>query len=151
MSKKIEIWTDGACKGNPGVGGWGALIILDDVEVELKGAEEETTNNRMELTAVIMSLQYIEDNFEDVDELIIHVDSQYVMNPFVQNWLENWQKQGWKTASKTPVKNKDLWQELIKLVDKLNPKWNWVRGHCGIAENERADELANLAIKNLNN
>lgn len=149
MSKNIEIWTDGACKGNPGPGGWGALIFCDGREIELCGGEQDTTNNRMELMAVIESLKYVKECHNDLSKIKITVDSQYVMNAFTQKWLENWQKNGWKTASKSPVKNKDLWMQLLDLVDLIKPTWAWIKGHSGDPYNDRADKLANQGLEKI--
>ena len=134
----VEIFTDGACSGNPGPGGWGAVLRYGKTEKELSGGEAETTNNRMELTAVIEALKAIKKECE----IIISTDSRYVMDGVLQ-WLPNWKQNGWKTANKkAPVKNLDLWQELDALLQKYNVKWLWVKGHNGHPENERVDVLA---------
>ncbi len=134
----LEIFTDGACSGNPGAGGWGAVLRYGSVEKELSGGESNTTNNRMELTAVIESLKALKKSCE----IVICTDSKYVMNGVLE-WMPNWKKNGWKTANKkSPVKNLDLWQELDALLEKHNVKWTWVKGHNGHPENERVDELA---------
>jgi ribonuclease HI len=138
----IEIFTDGACRGNPGPGGWGALLRFDGKEKELYGAEAETTNNRMEMLAAISALESLKHNRHLV---IITTDSRYVMDGMTK-WLPGWKKKSWKTASKQPVKNKDLWQRLDLLAGDLNIEWRWVKGHSGHPENERVDELANIAI-----
>jgi ribonuclease HI len=134
----IEIYTDGACKGNPGVGGWGALLRMGAHEKELWGGEAETTNNRMELTAVIESLKALKRPVH----ARIHTDSKYVQQG-ISAWILNWKKNGWKTSGKTPVKNADLWQALDTLVTRHQLEWVWVKGHAGHPENERADALAN--------
>jgi ribonuclease HI len=137
----IEIFTDGACRGNPGPGGWGALLRYKAVEKELSGAEAETTNNRMEMSAVIEALKTL----NRPCKVTITTDSQYVKKGMTE-WIENWKKRGWKTASRKPVKNEDLWKKLDELVQKHEISWHWVKGHSGHIENERVDELANHAI-----
>jgi len=146
MGKRVEIYTDGACKGNPGPGGWGALLRYNDTEKELYGGEAETTNNRMELSAVIFALKALKQNCE----VLITTDSQYVKNGITQ-WIANWKRKGWKTASRKPVKNQDLWQLLDAEVAKHSIEWAWVKGHSGHPENELADELANRGIEELRN
>ena len=141
--EKVQIFTDGACKGNPGPGGWGAILRFQDNEKEINGYESLTTNNIMELMAVIESLKAISKPFE----IEITTDSKYVKNG-ITSWIHNWKKNGWKTAAKKPVKNKELWIELDHLIQKHNVSWKWVKGHSGHLENERADELANEAITN---
>ena len=141
---KVEIFTDGACKGNPGPGGWGAILRYDETEKEIYGASKNTTNNIMEMTAVIESLK----NLKKPCELIITTDSKYVKNG-ITNWIHNWKKNGWKTAAKKEVKNKELWIELDSLIKKHSISWAWVKGHSGHPENERADLLANIAIEEL--
>ena len=141
---KVEIFTDGACKGNPGPGGWGAILRYDETEKEIYGASKNTTNNIMEMTAVIESLR----NLKKPCELIITTDSKYVKND-ITNWIHNWKKNGWKTAAKKEVKNKELWIELDLLIKKHSISWAWVKGHSGHPENERADLLANIAIEEL--
>tara|TARA_B100002052_G_scaffold157072_1_gene143147 strand:- start:3177 stop:3635 length:459 start_codon:yes stop_codon:yes gene_type:complete len=143
---KIHIYTDGACKGNPGIGGWGALLKYSKSTKELKGYELETTNNRMELIAVIEALRAIKEDLK----IEIITDSQYVKNG-INNWIVNWKNNGWRTAAKKPVKNKDLWQELDDLVQNYRIKWKWVKGHSGDPGNERADQLANDAITEFQN
>ena len=134
----LEIFTDGACSGNPGAGGWGAVLRYGSVEKELSGGESNTTNNRMELTAVIESLKALKKSCE----IIICTDSKYVMDGVLE-WMPNWKKNGWKTSNKkSPVKNLDLWLELDALLGKYSVKWTGVKGHNGHPENERADELA---------
>lgn len=144
MSDKVEIWTDGACRGNPGPGGWGALLRYNGTEKELYGGERETTNNRMELIAAIRALEAL----RRPSRVELTTDSQYVRNGITQ-WIANWKKRGWKTADRKPVKNQDLWQELDALVNRHDVRWHWVRGHTGHPENERADELANRGIDEL--
>tara|TARA_X000000368_G_scaffold136906_1_gene107556 strand:- start:156 stop:599 length:444 start_codon:yes stop_codon:yes gene_type:complete len=142
-TEKVQIFTDGACKGNPGPGGWGAILRFQDNEKEINGYKPLTTNNIMELMAVIESLKAISKPFE----IVITTDSKYVKNG-ITSWIHNWKKNGWKTAAKKPVKNKELWIELDHLIQKHNVSWKWVKGHSGHIENERADELANEAISN---
>ena len=142
-TEKVQIFTDGACKGNPGPGGWGAILRFQDNEKEINGYKPLTTNNIMELMAVIESLKAISKPFE----IVITTDSKYVKNG-ITSWIHNWKKNGWKTAAKKPVKNKELWIELDHLIQKHNVSWKWVKGHSGHIENERADELANEAITN---
>jgi len=141
IKERIKIFTDGACKGNPGVGGWGALIESPYFTKELKGYEQLTTNNRMELIAVIEGIKSIEKNAT----IEITTDSMYVKNGISQ-WIDNWKKNDWKTSAKKPVKNKELWLELDELVQNYSIKWKWVKGHSGHPGNERADQLANAAI-----
>ncbi len=140
----VEIFTDGACRGNPGPGGWGALLRFGTEEKTLHGGDRETTNNRMELTAVIEALSAL----KRPCEVKLTSDSTYVLKG-IQEWLPNWKKRGWKTASKKPVKNADLWQKLDELIQLHNIDWFWVKGHSGHRENEIADELANLGIDQL--
>lgn len=140
----IEIYTDGACRGNPGPGGWGAILISGNHEKELLGGEEETTNNRMELTAAIKALQALK-RPSCVD---LTTDSEYVRKGITE-WIINWKKRQWKTANKKPVKNADLWQELDQLNQRHTVNWHWVKGHNGHPQNERADALANKAIDEL--
>ena len=141
IKETVQIFTDGACKGNPGVGGWGVLIKSSNYINELKGYEQLTTNNRMELIAVIEGIKSIEKNAN----IEITTDSKYVKNG-INLWIDNWKKNGWKTSSKKPVKNKELWLDLDKLVQNYNIEWKWVKGHSGHPGNERADQLANAAI-----
>ncbi len=142
---EIEIFTDGACSGNPGPGGWGCLLRYNGIEKELSGAEKETTNNRMELTAVIEALKALKKECQ----ITLCTDSRYVMDG-VTKWLPNWIENGWKTTNKkSPVKNVDLWQELEKLLSCHQIKWVWVKGHNGHEENERVDKLARNAIASL--
>ena len=137
----VDIFTDGACSGNPGPGGWGAILRTGEHEKELSGGDRATTNNRMELTAVIRGLEALKRS----SAVTIHTDSRYVMDGLTQ-WLPKWKKNGWKTADKKPVKNEDLWRELDALCAKHELQWQWVRGHSGHPENERADALARGAI-----
>ena len=144
MMNKVEIFTDGACKGNPGPGGWGAILRYGTTEKEIYGASKNTTNNIMELTAVIESLK----NLNKPCKLIITTDSKYVKNGITE-WIHNWKKNGWRTAAKKEVKNKELWIELDSLIQIHSITWDWVKGHSGHPENERADLLANVAIEKL--
>ncbi|BAN69244.1 ribonuclease HI [endosymbiont of unidentified scaly snail isolate Monju] len=144
MNKPVELFTDGACRGNPGPGGWGALLRYGDVEKELWGGEPETTNNRMELMAVIRGLEAL----RRPSRVIVTTDSQYVKNGITQ-WIHNWKRNGWKTSAKKPVKNADLWQRLEEAAGRHDIEWQWVRGHTGHAENERADALANRGIEEM--
>ncbi|MBI2779233.1 MAG: ribonuclease HI [Gammaproteobacteria bacterium] len=141
MSDVVEIYTDGACRGNPGPGGWGALLRHKGREKSLYGGERLTTNNRMELMAAIMALE----SLKRPCEVRLTTDSQYVKKGITE-WLANWKKRGWKTAAKEPVKNADLWQRLEAAAQRHDVAWHWVRGHTGHAENELADQLANRAI-----
>ena len=141
MSVKVVIYTDGACRGNPGPGGWGVVLRYQGNLKTLNGFDPETTNNRMELTAVIEGLRALSRSCE----IELHTDSKYVMQG-VNEWLSNWKRNGWKTAAKKPVKNIDLWQQLDEEVTRHEIAWNWVKGHSGIADNEFADQLANAAI-----
>ena len=144
MSQIVEVYTDGACRGNPGPGGWGVLLRFGGTEKELYGGEAETTNNRMELMAAIQALE----NLKRDCKVSLTTDSQYVRKGITE-WIDNWKKRGWKTASKQPVKNKDLWQRLDKAATQHKVEWHWVRGHTGHLENERADQLANKGIDEL--
>ena len=139
--KTVFLYTDGACKGNPGKGGWGVLMRYGSHEKELFGGEAHTTNNRMELTAIIQGLAAL----KRPCAVVIYTDSQYVKNG-MEKWIHGWKKNGWKTASKQPVKNEDLWQQLDRLAAQHQIQWQWVRGHAGHAENERADALANQGV-----
>ena len=138
--KKVEIFTDGACKGNPGPGGWGALLRLGRHEKEMSGGEPHTTNNRMEMTAAIRALEALIEPCS-VD---LHTDSRYLIDG-ITKWVAGWQRRGWVNASKKPVRNEDLWHELIALTAKHTVRWHWVRGHNGHVENERVDRLASDA------
>jgi ribonuclease HI len=137
----VVIYTDGACRGNPGPGGWGAILSYGETEKELYGSAPDTTNNRMELTAAIAAL----DALSRACSVDLYTDSQYVRQGVLE-WMANWKKRGWKTAAKKPVKNQDLWQELDQAMARHDINWHWVKGHAGVPGNERADELANLAI-----
>ena len=137
----VEIYTDGACRGNPGPGGWGALLSSGEHEKELSGAEPETTNNRMELTAVIRALEAL----KRPTEARIFTDSEYVRRGITE-WVKNWKARGWKTADRKPVKNQDLWERLDALAAGHKIDWRWVKGHSGVPGNERVDRLANQAI-----
>ena len=143
MNDKVYIFTDGACRGNPGEGGWGAILQSDNHEKEISGYSEKTTNNIMELTAVIKSLQAL----KKTCDVILTTDSKYVKNG-ITTWIHNWKKNGWKTANKKSVKNKDLWILLDQECRKHKVTWEWIKGHSGHELNERADLLANLAIDN---
>ena len=140
----IEIYTDGACRGNPGDGGWGALLIAGKHRKEMHGGEHDTTNNRMELMAAIEALNALKKG----SQVVLHTDSKYVMDG-ITSWMANWKKRGWKTAAKKPVKNQDLWQALDEATQRHEIDWRWVKGHDGNPGNERADELANLGIDEL--
>lgn len=142
MTKAVEIWTDGACKGNPGVGGWGALMRYGNNKKELFGGELETTNNRMEMMAVIQALQTLKRPMP----IRLHVDSQYVKKGLTE-WMQGWIARGWRTADKKPVKNQDLWEQLNQLTAQHDIQWIWVKGHAGDPGNERADELANMGVE----
>ncbi|MFZ6721295.1 ribonuclease HI [Undibacterium sp. Ji49W] len=139
---KIDIYTDGACKGNPGIGGWGALLVAGDKKKELFGGEKDTTNNRMELMAVIQALGAL----KRPCQITLHTDSQYVLKGITE-WITGWKAKGWKTASKAPVKNVDLWQQLDEARNIHEIDWRWVRGHTGHPGNERADQLANRGVE----
>lgn len=142
MSKTVHIWTDGACLGNPGPGGWGALLRWNGHERELSGGECETTNNRMELMAAIQGLE----SLKRPCKVVLTTDSQYVRRGITE-WMPNWKKNGWKTAAKKPVKNAELWQRLDRARECHDVQWDWVKGHSGHPENERADELASAAAR----
>ena len=144
MKKHVEVFTDGACRGNPGPGGWGVLLRSDSIEKEMYGGEPETTNNRMELMAAIKALTVLKQPCR-VD---LTSDSEYVRKG-IPEWLPNWKKRGWKTAAKKPVKNKDLWQQLESIAESHEVTWHWVKGHSGHRENEIADRLANIAIDDM--
>ena len=139
--KMVEVYTDGACRGNPGAGGWGVLLRYGDKEKELYGYEENSTNNKMELMAAIQGLEAL----KRPCNVILTTDSQYVRQGITQ-WIHNWKKKNWQTAQKKPVKNKELWQRLDAAAKKHEVQWKWVKGHSGHEENERVDELANRAI-----
>jgi ribonuclease HI len=141
MAALVEAFTDGACRGNPGPGGWGVVLRYGDTEKELYGGEAHTTNNRMELTAAIRALESLKRECQ----VRLITDSQYVKKGITE-WLPNWKKRNWRTAAKKPVQNVDLWQRLDELARAHQVQWEWVRGHSGHPENERADQLANRAI-----
>lgn len=142
--ERVMLYTDGACKGNPGPGGWGALLRYRGREKAIWGGERDTTNNRMELRAVIQGLQAL----TRPTAVTVVTDSRYVKNGMNQ-WIQNWKRNGWRTAAKKPVKNADLWRQLDALVQQHDVSWEWVKGHSGHPENERADELANRGIEEL--
>ena len=144
MDEEIELFTDGACKGNPGPGGWGALLRMGGRERELFGGEPHTTNNRMEMLAVIRGLQAL----TRPCRVVVHTDSQYVQKG-ISEWIRGWKARGWKTADRKPVKNEDLWRELDALAATHTVDWRWVKGHAGHPENERADGLANRGVESL--
>ncbi len=142
MKKHVHIYTDGACSGNPGPGGWGAILVYGKVEKELSGGEPDTTNNRMEMMAAIRSLETL----KDACRVDIYTDSSYVKDG-ITKWIDGWKRRGWKTADKKPVKNVDLWQRLEEAAARHDMHWHWVRGHDGHAMNERADQLAREAVR----
>lgn len=141
---KVYAFTDGACKGNPGIGGWGALLRYKESEKELWGGETNTTNNRMELMAAIKALEAL----KRPCDVVLTTDSKYVKQG-INEWMAGWKKNGWRTASKSPVKNKDLWILLDEACSKHRVEWQWVKGHSGHADNERADELANRGVRDI--
>jgi ribonuclease HI len=138
----VAIWTDGACSGNPGPGGWGVILVAGEHRKELFGGEPDTTNNRMELMAAISALEAL----KKPCEITLHIDSQYVRQGITQ-WIHGWKKNGWKTADKKPVKNAELWQRLEEATRRHRIDWQWVKGHAGDPMNERADELAREGVK----
>lgn len=142
--KEVCIWTDGACKGNPGVGGWGALLKFGPHSKEIYGGEPDTTNNRMEILAVIQALALL----KEPCLVQLYTDSQYVKKGMTE-WIAGWKQRGWRTAAKKPVKNADLWQQLDELCQQHQLQWHWVKGHAGDVGNERADYLANLGVEQL--
>ena len=144
MSRAVEIYTDGACRGNPGPGGWGAVLIAGPHRKTLHGGEPETTNNRMELTAAIEALNALKGG----RKVVLHTDSKYVMHGITE-WMANWKRRGWKTAAKKPVKNQDLWIALDEAIARHDIEWRWVKGHNGTPGNEQADALANRGIDEL--
>ena len=144
MNKKVDIYTDGACSGNPGPGGWGVLIEIDNENIELSGGDRETTNNRVELMAAIKALEEIDKDYE----ITLYTDSNYVKDG-ITSWISNWKKNNWKTASKKDVKNKELWMRLDEAIKDKNISWVWVKGHAGNAGNEQADYLARSALEKL--
>ena len=141
LRPSVHVYTDGACKGNPGPGGWGALLVADGREQEIYGGERDTTNNRMELTAVIRALE----SLDAPAEVDLHTDSQYVKQG-IETWIHNWKRNGWKTSDKKPVKNAELWRELESQAARHRVRWHWVKGHADNAGNLRADELANRGV-----
>jgi len=143
--KKVIIYTDGACSGNPGPGGWGAILFYQGNRKEINGAERETTNQRMELTAALMALLALKESCE----VELFSDSAYLINAFNLGWIKNWQKNGWKNSKKAPVENQDLWHQLVEMTLKHKIIWNKVKGHAGHPENERCDFLARKAISEL--
>ena len=143
--KHVDIYTDGACSGNPGPGGWGAILRYNGAEKELSGSQAETTNNRMELTAVISALSAL----KEPCEVTVYTDSKYVCDAITKGWVYSWKKNGWKKADKKPALNPDLWEELLRLTDIHDVDIVWVKGHAGHPENERCDELAVSFYKNL--
>ena len=144
MNKKVDIYTDGACSGNPGPGGWGVLIEIDNENIELSGGDRETTNNRMERMAAIKALEEIDKDYE----ITLYTDSNYVKDG-ITSWISDWKKNNWKTASKKDVKNKELWIRLDEAIKDKNISWVWVKGHAGNAGNEQADYLARSALEKL--
>lgn len=147
MADEILVYTDGGCSGNPGPGGWGAVVINGESETRLSGGEHETTNNRMELTAAIEALKFVQQNFGSERETSVYSDSQYVKNG-ITVWIKSWKAKGWKNAAKQPVKNQDLWTKLDALASSLqNLNWNWVKGHAGIKYNEMCDSLCGEEIE----
>ena len=144
MPEQVEMFTDGACRGNPGKGGWGVLLRFGDAEKTLHGGEQMTTNNRMELTAVIKGLEALKKSCK----VLVTTDSKYVLSGITE-WMPNWKRRNWKTASKKPVLNAELWQQLDALVQQHDVSWEWVKGHSGHPENELADQLANQGIDEL--
>jgi len=141
VSDVVEVFTDGACRGNPGPGGWGAVLRYRGRERSLKGAEPRTTNNRMELMAAIVALETL----KRACEVVLTTDSKYVRDG-ITKWIDGWKTRGWRTAARQPVKNEDLWKRLDAAVSRHQVKWHWVKGHSGHRENELADQLANVAI-----
>jgi ribonuclease HI len=144
MSEQVVIYTDGACRGNPGPGGWGAELQFKETTKEIYGGEQQTTNNRMELMAAIMALE----SLKRACEVKLYTDSKYVLQGITE-WMINWKARGWKTAAKKPVKNEDLWRRLDAAIERHDIKWQWVKGHSGNAGNDSADRLANLGIDEL--
>lgn len=143
--KTVYMYTDGACSGNPGPGGWGAILKYGNAQKELSGADKLTTNNKMELTAVIMALRAL----KEPCEVILTTDSKYVVDGIEKGWAKSWQRNGWKKADKKPALNRELWEELLSLLETHRVKFNWVKGHAGHPENERCDEMAVSAYRAL--
>ncbi|KGE70664.1 ribonuclease HI [Spirochaeta lutea] len=144
----IEVFSDGGCIGNPGPGGWAYIVSLNNEITENYGAEPQTTNNKMELTAVIEALRFIRAQGKEDSEIIITTDSQYVKNG-ITTWIHSWKKNGWRTAAKQPVKNRELWEALDALAEGITISWRWVKGHSGNPMNERCDELVHVGINSL--
>jgi len=144
MRRKIEIYTDGACSGNPGPGGWGVFIQTEEEKIEFSGGEKDTTNNRMELMAAIQALE----NVDKENDITLYTDSNYVKDG-ITKWIDNWKNNNWKTANKKSVKNKDLWMRLDDAINEKNISWVWVKGHAGNEGNEQADYLARSALEKL--
>ena len=141
----IKVYTDGSCRGNPGPGGWGVYIQLNDEEKDLYGGNSETTNNQMEMQAALEALKYLKDKNEVIE---LYTDSNYLRQGITE-WIHKWKLNNWRTAAKKPVANRDLWIEISDLNEKMNVQWNWVKGHAGDPGNERADQLANLGADNV--
>ena len=141
----IKVYTDGACKGNPGPGGWGVYIQLNDEEKDLYGGNPETTNNQMEMQAALEALKYLKDKDEVIE---LYTDSNYLRQGITE-WIHKWKLNNWRTAAKKPVANRDLWIEISDLNEKMDVQWNWVKGHAGDPGNERADQLANIGADNV--
>ena len=141
----IKVYTDGSCRGNPGPGGWGVYIQLNDEEKDLYGGNPETTNNQMEMQAALEALKYLKDKNEVIE---LYTDSNYLRQGITE-WIHKWKLNNWRTAAKKPVANRDLWIEISDLNEKMNVQWNWVKGHAGDPGNERADQLANLGVDNV--
>tara|TARA_B100000941_G_scaffold288857_1_gene266629 strand:+ start:782 stop:1213 length:432 start_codon:yes stop_codon:yes gene_type:complete len=141
----IKVYTDGACKGNPGPGGWGVYIMFKNEEKDLYGGNPETTNNQMEMQAALEALKYLKDEDEAIK---LYTDSNYLRQG-ITDWIHKWKLNNWRTASKKPVANRDLWIEISDLNEKMNVEWNWVKGHAGDPGNERADQLANMGAENV--
>jgi ribonuclease HI len=144
----MDIYTDGGCSGNPGPGGWAFVLLGPGIRHEASGSDPQTTNNKMELTAVIRALEYLQSNFPPGSPCAMHTDSQYVKNG-ITTWIHSWKRNGWRTASKEPVKNRELWERLDFLATGMSLSWNWVKGHAGHEHNERCDELVNLAMRSI--
>ena len=141
----IKVYTDGSCRGNPGPGGWGVYIQLNDEEKDLYGGNPETTNNQMEMQAALEALKYLEDKNEVIE---LYTDSNYLRQGITE-WIHKWKLNNWRTAAKKPVANRDLWIEISDLNEKMDVQWNWVKGHAGDPGNERADQLANIGADNV--
>ncbi len=144
--EKIKVYTDGGCRGNPGPGGWAFVILKDENNIQMSGSDKDTTNNKMELTAVIKALEYISSSEDFINSTaVIHTDSAYVKNG-ITSWIKKWEINGWKTASRQPVKNKELWQQLKMLDNKIKAEWKWVKGHAGNKYNEICDSIVGKEI-----